>query len=129
MESFVSKTLEKFMNVRVIKNAKESGKLLNLDFLSVDNQMDDSSLFVAFVTKQTLQKLLDDGDIADYAVKRFYKGVRILYTTAILSHIRSTFSLKDDLLHSARFLNFEREKRQHLMQWKVLPIAFCICIL
>ena len=110
----MSKTLRKFMKVRVIKNAKESGKLLDLDFLSVDNQMDDSSLFVAFVTKQTLRKLLDDGDIADYVVKRFYKGVRILYTTAI-PHIRSTFPLKDDLLHSARFLNFEREKRRIYM--------------
>ena len=48
------------------------------------NQMDDSSLFVGFVTKQTLRKLFDDGDIADSAVDKFYKGVRMFISYHLL---------------------------------------------
>lgn len=107
MESFVIKILGKFVKVTVIKNAKDSGKLLDLDFLSLENQMDDSGVFVGFLTKQTLQKLLNDGDIADSAVTQFYKGVRMFYTKAVM-YIKSTFPLKDDLLRHARSLNFEK---------------------
>ena len=109
IEFFVSKILSKFVKMRVIKDAIESGTLLDLDFLSVANQMDDSSLFVGFVTKQTLRKLLDDGDIADSAVDKFYMGVHMFYTRA-MQYVKSTFPLKDEFLHSARFLNFEKRE-------------------
>lgn len=109
MESFVNKILGKFVKISVIKDAKHNRKLLDLDFLSVDNQMDDSSLFVGSLTKLTQRKLLNDGDIADSAVTKFYKGVRMFYTRA-MQYIKSTFPLKDDLLHHARFLNFEKRE-------------------
>lgn len=45
-----------------------------------------------FIIKQTVQKLLNDGDIdwlTDCAVKTFYKGVCMFYTTA-MQYVKST---------------------------------------
>ena len=72
----------KFVKISVIREAQDNEDLINVDFVSTDNQLPDSTVFIGFITKQMLNKLLDDGDIGNSEMKRFYKGVRIFYTTA-----------------------------------------------
>lgn len=65
----------------MIREAKEEGNLIDIDFLSNENQLADSSIFVGFMTRQLLYKLLNDGDIGMSAVTKFYTAVCRFYTT------------------------------------------------
>ena len=97
----------KFVKISVIREAQDNEDLINVDFVSTDNQLPDSTVFIGFITKQMLNKPLDDGDIGNSEMKRFYKGVRIFYTTAT-QYIINTYPLKDEILMHERFVNFEK---------------------
>lgn len=110
LQSFVGRVLGKFVKVSVIRDAKDEGELINVDFISRDNQLADTDLFVGFMTRQLLRKLLEDGDVGEPEVKRFYKGVRSFYTTA-MQYITCTYPLNDDVLQHAKFINFEMREQ------------------
>ena len=107
LQSFLTTVLSKFVTIRVIRKALDNEDLINVDFVSTDNQLPDSTVFIGFITKQMLNKLLDDGDIGNSEMKRFYNGVRIFYTTAT-QYIINTYPVKDEILMHARFVNFEK---------------------
>lgn len=107
LQSFLTTVLSKFVKISVIREAQDNEDLINVDFVSTDNQLPDSTVFIGFITKQMLNKLLDDGDIGNSEMKRCYKGVRIFYTTAT-QYIIKTYPLKDEILMHARFVNFEK---------------------
>ena len=109
MESFYSNVLSKFFNVSVIKAAKADGKLFDLDVHNVENQLSDENLFIGLTTKQNIQKLLREGDISEYRVKKFYKGARSFLTIAA-EYIIKVYPIKDDSLKYAKFVNFERRE-------------------
>ena len=108
LDSFVNKLLGKFVKISVIKDARNESSLIDADFQSKENQLPDSNIFVGFMTRQILQQLLNDGDIADSEVTKFYAGVRTFYTKAS-EYVKATYPLKDDLLH-AKFINFEKRE-------------------
>lgn len=72
IQSFVSKILGMIVitTTSVNKDAKESGKLLDLDDLLADSHLVNSSLFISFLTK-VLRNLLNVGDSAESAVTKF----------------------------------------------------------
>ena len=78
IRAFMLKLLSKFVKVRVIKAASD---ITAVDYLSSDNQLDNSTTMVGLATKQCLRRLLDDGDIGDHEHK-FYKAVRAFYVDA-----------------------------------------------
>lgn len=65
LQFIFSNVLSKFVKVSVIRDAKDRGKLENVDFQCTDNQLSNSNLFIGFTTRQVLQKLLDEGEVSD----------------------------------------------------------------
>ncbi len=106
LESFLRKVLGKFVKVSVLKDKE---KLIDVDFMTRANQLDNSSIFIGFVTKNLIRKLLDDGDIASSEVTKFYSGVRRFYTRAA-EYIKATFPLNDAVLRHAKFLDVEKKE-------------------
>ena len=66
-------------------------------------------LFIGFTTKQSLQKLLNEGDISEHDYNKFYKGARTFFITAA-EYVIKTYPLKDDLLKHAKFVDFENQE-------------------
>lgn len=80
LESFLRKILSKFLKVSVLKDLDDVQKLVDCDFGSVENQLDNTKIFVGFVTRQILHRILHDGDINNSEVKKLYNGVKHFYT-------------------------------------------------
>lgn len=107
LESFLRKLLGKFLKVNVLQDLDDVEKLIDCDYCSEENQLDNSKIFVGFMTRQVLRQLLDGGDLANSEVSKFYRGVRQFYVKST-EYIIATYPMKDDLLRHARFLNFEK---------------------
>ena len=109
LELFINNLLGKFVKIAVIREAKEEGNLIDIDFHSSENQLADSNIFVGFMTRQLLLKLLNDGDIGISAVTKFYTAVRRFYTTT-MDYVKKTYPLKDDVLMYSKFINIQRRE-------------------
>ena len=79
IRAFLKKLFSKFLTFNAIRSEDDITKV---DFEKTANHLDDSNLTVRLVTKQRLQKLLDDGDIFVADQRKFYKGVRAFYVKA-----------------------------------------------
>ena len=112
IRAFFLKLLIKLVKLRVIKAASD---ITAIDFLSSDNQLDNSTMMVGLVTKQCLRRLLDEGDITDHEHKKFYKAVRAFYMDAASQALKK-LPFTDCVLNHAKFLNFEKKKSALLMQ-------------
>ena len=81
MQTFMNKLASKFIKPNVIqelKNAKKS--FTKLDIL-LECQKDNNNLFIGFITKQTLKKLLED-KISPREADRFFGSVCAFYKAA-----------------------------------------------
>lgn len=67
------------------------------------------------MTRQLLNKLEEEGDITHREVRLFYNGVCDFFTTAA-DYAISHLPLKDELIHNARFLNFEKRETSFFSQ-------------
>ena len=103
LSNFFVKILSKFVKIQVIK---DEDNVTDVDFSSSSNQLERSKIFIGFMTKQLLRHLLDDGDISNSEVNKFYSGVLKFYTIAA-QYILATYPLNDDVLYHAKLLNFE----------------------
>ena len=79
------------------------------------------SIFVGFMTRQLLRKLLNNGDVGMSAVTKFYTAVCTFYTTSV-EYVKKVYPLKDDMLMHSKFINIE--KREECSQ----SSTFCIGI-
>ena len=61
-------------------------------------QLDDSKIYLG---------ILEDGDIAPYAVNKIFKGVESFYECAI-SYALFHLPLDDEILHTSRFVDVEK---------------------
>lgn len=56
-----------------------------VEYHCLENQNDDNSLVIGFITKQKLHKLYEEGDISEAQHKSFFRAVReflhVLYST------------------------------------------------
>ena len=67
--------------------------------------MEDKQLFIGFMTKQQITKLLNDGDVDPKKVAEFYEAVRQFYEMATAESL-AKLPLDDELLLHARFVDF-----------------------
>ena len=107
LESFFSNLISKLLKIRVIKEAKQDSKLYDINFHEEENQLTDATLFIGFMTKQSLQKLLREGDIDERSFNKFYEGARTFFIAAA-DYVIKTYPLKDELLNCAKFVDFEK---------------------
>ena len=107
MKAFIQKVLGKFLKISSVQATNGD---INVDFSSFDNQLDNQNIFIGLMTKQLLQKFLNNGDVAVCDAKKFFTGVRSFYVATTRS-ILATYPLKDDVLKHAKFIDFERRKR------------------
>lgn len=74
-----------------------------------NNQLSDSNLFIGFTTRQTLLKLEREGDCTASDTKKFFKGARSFYKSAI-DYVNKKFPFDEEILQHAKFVNFENRK-------------------
>ena len=118
--------LGKFINVAVIKESKNDKT--QVDFTNKRKQLPgkkkkniisstfklhhaylDKDLQIGFTTRLCLMKLLNDGDVSDCQVKRFFTAVTCFYETAVQYAI-DNLPHGDEVLQNSRFLNYEKKE-------------------
>ena len=81
MRAFMNKLASKFVKPEIIRKLKDD----NLSFakldISLENQKDDTNLTISNITKAKLRKALDEGDINQSDVDKFYDAVREFFET------------------------------------------------
>ena len=100
--------LSRFVKADIIqcyKNGSLSNKKLLEEVDNPDNYLDQNKLFVSFLAKSTIRKLLDEGDISQMQYDKFFYACLQFHKGAFLDTIK-WFPLQDKLLMEARFLNF-----------------------
>lgn len=78
----------------------------DIDYQSKQNQLPDSTIFIGFMTRQTLKKLENEGDVSPLDVGKFMSGVRQFYESAI-KYILDKFP---ETLKHAKFIDFEERE-------------------
>ena len=101
---FLKKLLSKFVTLQAIRAVDDVTKV---NFQNPANQLNDSAITIGMVTKQCLQKLLNEGDISAYEHKKFYAAVRAFYVDAASQAVKK-LPFDDSFLSNARFINFEK---------------------
>ena len=77
-----------------------------MDFTNPVNHLSDHAITIGMVTKQRLQKVLNEGDISANDERKFYAGVQTFYIDAATQALHK-LPFDDCVLNNARFLNFE----------------------
>ena len=106
--TFIQNLLEKFVKISKIK---ESDNLADVDYLSEENQLLNTSIFVGFLTRTTLNKLVDQGDVGPEAKVKFYDSVRAFYVKAA-SEAMAKLPHDDIFLEHAQFIEFRNRESQ-----------------
>lgn len=106
IRAFLKKLLSKFVILQAIR---EQDDITEVDFKNPVNHLGDHVITIGIVTKQRLQKLLNEGDISANDERKFYAGVRAFYLEAA-SQALHKLPFDDCVLNNARFLNFERKE-------------------
>uniref|UniRef100_H3A161 HAT C-terminal dimerisation domain-containing protein n=1 Tax=Latimeria chalumnae TaxID=7897 RepID=H3A161_LATCH len=103
LSAFVKKLLGKFIQVQIIKN---DVSLQDVDFANPDNQLPDESLCVGLVTKQTVYRLTNEGDISPATKKKFFSAVRAFYSS-VTKYAFKKLPLNNEELKNATFVSFD----------------------
>ena len=110
LNEFVRRLLGKFVQIDKIKAAKTVEKV---NFEEESQQLKDGQLFIGFVTRQLLNKLVDEGYIDERKRDQLCQAVRHFYQQAVLGTI-SKLPLQDDTLIHARFVDFFQRENASL---------------
>ena len=102
LRNFVKRLLGKFVSIQCIREAED---IKDVQYNNRNNQMEDKQLFIGFMTKQQITKLLNDGDVDPKKVAEFYEAVRQFYEMDTAESL-AKLPLDDELLLHARFLDF-----------------------
>jgi hypothetical protein len=92
--------LGKFVSIQYIREAED---IKDVQYDNRENQLKDKQLFIGFMTKQQITKLLNDGDVDPRKVAEFYEAVRQFYEIATAESL-AKLPLDDELLLHARFV-------------------------
>ena len=110
MQTFMNKLASKFIKPDVIRQLKDD----KLSFSKVDtslvNQKDDVDLTLGNITKPQLRRALDEGDISQNDVDKFYDAVREFYETAYTYCVK-WLPLDDPLYKCSRFIEFSNRSK------------------
>ena len=108
MISLLKKLLSKFIKASVIQMHGE--ELGDVPFENSENHLDISKVFVGLVTRSKLNKKLNEGDVTDRDVKKFYTSVFAFYTTAV-SYVLKWFPLHEDVTRDSQFVDFTNKEK------------------
>ena len=106
IRALLTKLLSKFVTLQAII---EQDDITKVDFTNPVNHLSNHVIIIGMVTKQCLQKLLNEDDICANDERKFYAGVRAFYIDAT-SQALHKLPFNDCVLNNARFLNFERKE-------------------
>ncbi len=84
--SLYKKILEKFVKPSVFFENVDADKMTSIDFYITSNQVPDKDLTIGFLTKQTVNRLHEMGDISDTQKKKLFSSARafFMYVTEYL---------------------------------------------
>ena len=71
---------------------------------------DISRVFIGLVTRSQINKKLDEGDITDRDVKKFYSSVFAFYTTAV-SYVLKWFPFHESVIRDSQFVDFTNKEK------------------
>ena len=91
----MNKLTSKFIKSNVIQELKNAKKSFTKLDISLECQKDDNDLFIGFITKQTLKKLLED-EISPREADRFFDGVSA-FNKAAYEYCTKWLPLDNDL--------------------------------
>ena len=87
---------------------------MSVDYKTPSNQVANEELLIGFITKQTANRLLQEGDITSYQFTKFYRAAREFLMRAT-EYLLQWCPLQDELLTSATWLNFEERLEKNFM--------------
>ena len=103
--SLFKKVLGKYVKPCVLVASIRERDLLSVDFRDPNKQVSDSDLVIGIITKQTLQKLFDGGDVSDNQRKLFYQAVRDFFVCAT-EYLLKWCPFNDELLSHVVWVGF-----------------------
>ena len=112
--NLLKKILGKFVKVAVISHCLSGGTLVSVDYKAVSNQVTDKDLLIGFITKQTVNRLYQEGDITNHQLSKFYKAARGFFMCAT-EYLLKWCPLQDELLASATWLTFEQRLEKNFL--------------
>ena len=104
MQNLLKKLLSKFIKPAIIQSNKES--LWEIAFTDPDNQLDSSKLFIGLVTRSLIRKKLEEGDITDRDVMKFYSSV----IASAVAYVFKWFPLHETLIKDSQFVDFSKKE-------------------
>ena len=120
---FLSKLCSKFIKPAYkLKHFEEGGTFADLE-CSMENEKDDGDLSVGFVTKSTLRKLYNEGDVTQQAIDKFYDAVRCYYTEAF-NYCIQWLPLNDEIINNTDFIDFNFRASCNFDQVETIVASF-----
>ena len=109
IQAFMNKLASKFQPeiVRELKNGNLS--FVKLD-ISLENKKGDKNLTIGNITKPKLRNALDEGDISQSDVDKFYDAVREFFKTAYTYCVK-WLPLDDPLYKGSRFIEYSNREK------------------
>ena len=100
----------KFLEPQIIRKLKDENlSLAKLD-ISLENQKDDKNLTIVNIIKPKLCKVLDEGDISQSGVDKFYEAVREFFKTAYTYCIKQ-LPLSNPLYKVSRYIKYSNQEK------------------
>ena len=105
----------------VLAESLRAGELPSVEFKNPGNHVDNECLLIGFMTKQTIQRLLNEGDISTQQYSLFFRAVKAFLVRAT-EYLLKWCPLEDELLTHSTWLDFENrlEKSFLSVQYFVL---------
>lgn len=105
LTNLLKSILGKFVRPSIIPDSLKAARLFSLDFTDPGNHLNDENLFVGFLTRQTVSRLLENGHISDRQATTFFTACRDFFVCA-RAYILKWCPFQDELLKHATWLDF-----------------------
>ena len=115
--------LEKYVKPVVLAESLKTNSLSSVDFRNSVNLVDDDCLVIGFMTKQTIKKCLDEGDVSTHQYSLFFKAVKAFLTRAI-EYLLLWCPLNDKLLAHATWLDFEHRLEKNFLSVQYFVLQY-----
>ena len=107
LQSLIKNVFGKFIKPKVIADALKGGGLVSVDYKDGNNRVSRDRLTIGSVTRQTINRLLEDGDTSDGCYSCFFNAVQAFFTFA-LDYLIKWCPIQDEFLSHATWVDFER---------------------
>ena len=90
----------------------QTGGLSAVNYTSTESHVNNSKLVIGFLTRQTINKLLREGDISEYQYTTFFKAAKAFSLRAV-EYLPKWCPLEDELLSNATWLDYEHRLQKN----------------